>query len=200
MPIDHVRVISNIATGKTGIRLAEEAHQRGARVTLLLGPVGEVSLFRSISVKRFCYFDQLHDLIRRELKRTRYDIVIHSAAVSDYKPRKAFPNKIKSNRKNFSLELESTVKIADKIKRYDPAVFLVIFKLELGAARSQMIARARALMRQSRADLAVVNTFSCACPYRAFVIDFRKEWCCVQSKEALVKRLFRLPFFTRATH
>lgn len=189
--IDHVRVISNIATGETGIRLAEEARARGAKVTLILGPVGSIHLHRSITVQRFCYFNQLHSLIRAEMKRTKYDIVIHSAAVSDYKPRKAFDSKIKSNIKNFSLELESTVKIVDKIKRYDPRVFLVIFKLELGIPRNQMIARARTLMRESRADVAVVNTFSRWGAYKALVIDQNKTFFQVRFKEDLARNLFR---------
>ena len=193
--IDHVRVISNIATGKTGIRLAEEACARGAKVTLILGPVGNIHLHRSITVKRFCYFNQLHSLIKTEMKRTKYDIVIHSAAVSDYKLRKAFDSKIRSNIKNFSLELESTVKIVDKIKRYDPRVFLVIFKLELVIPRNQMIAKARALMRESRADVAVVNTFNRRSAYKALVIDQNKTFFQVRSKEALARNLFRLPVF-----
>ena len=55
VPIDRVRVISNIATGKTGILLAKSANKLGAKVTLVLGPVGEVGLEKEINVKRF-YF------------------------------------------------------------------------------------------------------------------------------------------------
>ena len=38
VPIDNVRVISNTATGETGILLSEKLKNLGAKVTLLLGP------------------------------------------------------------------------------------------------------------------------------------------------------------------
>ncbi len=196
VPIDSIRVISNIATGRTAIRMAEEADARGAKITLLLGPVGSVNVARSINVKRFCYFNQLHSLIKKELISNNYDIVIHSAAVSDYKPKKAFYSKLKSNMRNLSLELETTVKIVDKIKRYDPNVFLVIFKLELDKTITQMIDRARTTLRESRADLAVVNSFSRTNVYKAFIIDQKKTFCHFRSKDDLARNFFRLPFFS----
>ncbi len=41
VPIDNVRVISNIATGTTGVLLAWQTSAQGAKVTLVLGPCEE---------------------------------------------------------------------------------------------------------------------------------------------------------------
>lgn len=190
--IDRVRVISNIASGKTGILLAKLADRLGAGVTLILGPVGEVNLNKSISLRRFFYFDQLHNLIKSELKRRKYDVLIHSAAVSDYKPKMAFSKKLKSNIKNLNIELETTVKIAERIKKYATNIFLVIFKLELNLSKNKMIERARKTMREAKADLAVVNTFSNEQPYKALIIDRSKIFCDTDSKEKLANRLLSL--------
>ena len=192
VPLDKVRVISNIASAKTGILLAELARELRADVTLILGPVGEVSLKKSINIRRFHYFDELQRLIKRELTKRKYDIVIHSAAVSDYKPKRLFSKKISSNKRNLSLELETTVKIVDKIKKYLPDVFLVIFKLELNLSKSKMIKKARMTMRSARADLAVANTFSNRHPYKALIIDRSKVFYETNSKKELTKRLLRL--------
>jgi phosphopantothenoylcysteine decarboxylase/phosphopantothenate--cysteine ligase len=189
--IDKVRVISNIASGQTGILLAKEAEKQGSKVTLILGPVGQVGLSSKINLKKFYYFNELHSLIKKELKNNKYDIVIHSAAVSDYQPKKIFSKKLKSDIKNFRVELESTVKIADKIKRYGPGVFLVVFKLELGIPENKMIDRASETMRDSGADLAVVNTFSLKCPYRALIIDEDKVFDRAYSKEELTRKLLK---------
>ncbi|MBL7131170.1 MAG: phosphopantothenoylcysteine decarboxylase [Candidatus Omnitrophica bacterium] len=192
VPIDKVRIISNIATGKTGMLLAKQANKLGAKATLILGPVGEVSLNKSISIRHFCYFDELQGLIRKELKTKKYDIVIHSAAVSDYKPKKEFSEKIKSNLKDLTLELETTVKIVDKIKKYAPRIFLTIFKLELNLSKNKMLARARKTMQEAKADLTIVNTFSNRCPYEALIIDRSKIFYHTHSKEKLTERLLQL--------
>lgn len=195
VPIDKVRVISNIASGRTGMLLAKLADRLGASVTLILGPVGEVDLDKSISIKRFFYFNELHNLVRSELKTKKYDIVIHSAAVSDYKPKKMFSRKIQSNIRNLNIELETTVKIADRIKKYAPDIFLAIFKLELNLPRDKMIERARKTMQESGADLTVVNTFSNKHPYKAMIIDRSKVFYKTDSKEELARKLLEIISF-----
>ncbi len=192
MPIDKVRVISNIASGKTGILLANRAKKLGAKVTLILGPVGAEGLDKNINIKHFHYFDDLKSLIKNELSKCKYDIVIHSAAVSDYKPKKEFAKKIKSDIKDFTLEFETTVKIVDKIKKYAPKTFLTIFKLELNISKEKMIQRARETMKGSKADLAIVNTFSNKVLYEALVIDNSRIFCQTRSKEELTKKLLFL--------
>ena len=130
--------------------------------------------------------------MRGELKKRKYDVVIHSAAVSDYSPKRMSSQKIKSGIKDFTLEFETTVKIVDKIKKYAPKVFLTIFKLELDLSKSQMLKRARETLKAARANLAILNTFSRKCPYEALIIDQKKEFYQVYTKEKLTERLLHL--------
>jgi phosphopantothenoylcysteine decarboxylase/phosphopantothenate--cysteine ligase len=191
--IDKVRVISNIASGKTGIILAEKISRLGAKVTLLLGPVGEAKIGSKVNVKRYNFFDELHNLIRKELSAKKYDIVIHSAAVSDYKPKKALVTKLKSGIRNLKLDLEPTFKIVDRIKKYSPRVLLVMFKLELGISQDAMIKNARKAMQSAKADLCVVNTFS-KNNYWALVVSKDKVFCAANYKEKMAKKLLETFF------
>lgn len=168
VPIDSVRVISNTATGETGIILAQELIRLGARVTLLLGP-GEYSyLNKKISLIRFRFFDELLSRIKKELKSKKYDIVIHSAAVSDYRSAIEYANKIKSGKNSLKLNLVPTLKIIDLIKKFDPGIFAVGFKFEPKAKKGLLIKISKGLLSRSNLDLAVGN--SANKKYEAYIV------------------------------
>ena len=186
--LDKVRVISNIASAKTGIILANKFVKAGARVTLFLGPVGEVGLGARIKVRRYRFFEELAAILKRELLSKRYDIVIHSAAVSDYKPKKILATKLKSGVKNLKLNLGPTPKLVNRIKNYADKVLLVMFKLELGVSKKILLERARKAMRSAGADLCVANTFS-KNGYKAFIVGKDRVFCVANSKEKLAKKL-----------
>jgi phosphopantothenoylcysteine decarboxylase/phosphopantothenate--cysteine ligase len=156
--IDDVRVISNTATGETGIVLAERLRKEGARVTLALGPI-EGSLKKSgVRILRFRFFDELKYIIAGELARRTYDVVIHSAAVADYRPKVNRGNKIGSELKALNLMLVPTEKIIDGIKKASPRTVLVGFKFEPRMARDTLVREARKLAVRSQADVIVANT------------------------------------------
>jgi phosphopantothenate---cysteine ligase (CTP) len=91
-PIDKVRCITNIFTGRTGAQVALAGHRRGHRVTLLtshpevirdLAP-GLAPAVGTWAVRPYRTFDDLRDAMERELTGGGYDVLIHAAAVSDY--------------------------------------------------------------------------------------------------------------------
>jgi len=92
VPIDRVRCITNIFTGRTGTAIAMAAHSLGHRVTLLTSrPEAILELEPRTPLTderwrplRFRTFAELETLMSQELERGRYDVVIHSAAVGDY--------------------------------------------------------------------------------------------------------------------
>jgi phosphopantothenate-cysteine ligase/phosphopantothenoylcysteine decarboxylase/phosphopantothenate--cysteine ligase len=94
-PIDAVRCITNIFTGKTGTQIALEAHQRGHEVVLLTSHPEVVEELRGTTsdhpanwtVRAYRTFDDLRTLMTDELalgKAARYQAIVHSAAISDY--------------------------------------------------------------------------------------------------------------------
>ena len=128
VPIDNVRVISNISTGKLGYILADLLTKEGTQLTVLQGPVIEQLKSHSIRVVEFRFYDELSSLIKVELKR-HYDIIIHAAAVSDYELASPFKKKISSRLSRLKFDLKPTAKIIEKIKKASPNSFLVGFKL-----------------------------------------------------------------------
>ena len=91
-PIDRVRCLTNIFTGRTGAGIAVCAHDRGHDVTLLTSHpevLREMQPPQPLSGPRwrpygYRTFDDLHALMSREVRGGGYDAVIHCAAVSDY--------------------------------------------------------------------------------------------------------------------
>lgn len=190
VPIDRVRVISNIATGKTGLLLARRAKKLGADVTLLMGPGENLLNNNCIKVKPFKYFDDFKDLFTKEINKN-YAVLIHSAAVSDYQPKMSSSDKIRSNLKRLSLDLVLTAKLADRVKKIDPNIFLVLFKLELNVSRSTLIDRAFKLLKNTDADLVVANTFK-GRDYQAYIVDKNKKIIGqAQNKNELTRLLIR---------
>jgi phosphopantothenoylcysteine synthetase/decarboxylase len=91
-PIDKVRCITNIFTGRTGASIALEAHRRGHHVTLLTSHPEVVadlkppqSLAQGWTVRVYRTFDDLHAAMAELVRTPSLDAVIHSAAVSDYR-------------------------------------------------------------------------------------------------------------------
>ena len=66
VPVDSVRVISNTASGETGILLARQLRRIGAKPTLILGPGHDCCIDKNLNLKRFRFFDELKKIITRE--------------------------------------------------------------------------------------------------------------------------------------
>jgi len=189
--IDSVRVISNIATGETGILLAQRLQRRGAKITLLLGATGHCTLSKKIHLIRFRYFGDLKNKIADELERKKYDILIHSAAVSDYRPKRACKDKIKSGIKSLKINLVPTPKIINLIKKINRSLVVVGFKFEPSAAQNMLLGEAKKLIEQAQLDLAVANTVDKQ-RYKAYIISRNKIYGVFRNKSALTNKLINL--------
>lgn len=188
VPIDSVRVISNIATGQSGILLAQKLAGLGAKVTLLLGPVGACRLNRKIRVITYQFFDELKGRLSKEIRSKKYDIVVHSAAVSDYQPVRAYRGKISSGLKLLRINLRPTVKLINLIKKADRSLFLVGFKFEPRAGEKNILPAARRLLALAGLDLVVANTARQE-QYQAYILNRERAYGPYRSKPAMVNRL-----------
>ncbi len=109
--IDPVRFLGNSSSGKMGIALALECLKRGAKVSLVLGPVSEklegksnLDIIRVVSaVEMMEACDRLFPEI---------DIAIMAAAVADYAPAVISEQKIKKSDYSLELKLIKTPDIA----------------------------------------------------------------------------------------
>jgi phosphopantothenoylcysteine decarboxylase/phosphopantothenate--cysteine ligase len=151
--IDPVRVITNKSSGRMGVYIAEEAYLRGAEVTLIRGAnsINPQYHFRDIKIHNV---NELFKEIKKNIK--KQDIMIHSAAVSDFTAINKHSKKIKS-KDNLHLELTPTTKIFENIKKLKKNIFLIGFKAEYRVSGKELVNRAFSLLKSAKADLVVAN-------------------------------------------
>ncbi|MFP4382131.1 MAG: bifunctional phosphopantothenoylcysteine decarboxylase/phosphopantothenate--cysteine ligase CoaBC [Candidatus Sumerlaeia bacterium] len=155
--IDPVRYLSNPSSGRMGFALAAEAQRRGARVTLIHGPVSidpPRSLVQTISVRSA---GEMNDAVQSLL--AEQDICIFSAAVADYTPANPADRKMKKEEgaESLSLELKRTPDIAAEAnKRRAKGQLFVGFAAET----NDVEANARAKMEKKGFDIVVANEVS----------------------------------------
>jgi phosphopantothenate-cysteine ligase len=197
VPIDNVRRIGNIFSGKTGIRIAQYFLEKDNYVTLLNSK--SLIEYSDDNIKELIwndnlvpiYYKEFNDLkyfLQKELTTPiflengtefHYDVIIHSAAVSDYGVGGAyelicdkfditgqFENymklirepKIKSGREEIYLQLVPLPKIVDLIRdEWGFDGILVKFKLESQKSDDELIEIALASMKKSKANFIVAN-------------------------------------------
>ncbi len=150
--IDPIRVITNKSSGKMGTYIAEEAFLRGAQVTLIRGANSVTPQYhlKEISISSV---SDLFKAMKDQIKDA--DVVIHSAAVSDFTTAKN-EGKIKSTNK-LHLELQPTTKIFEKLKGLNKNIMLIGFKAEYQVSEKELIARAYDLLQSANADYVVAN-------------------------------------------
>ena len=168
--IDPVRVLSNISSGELAHAIAKGLARKKAKVTLLQGPVTHLFSCPSVKIITFTYFDELSRQLKKELKKTPYDIVIHAAAVADYKIKNTSKEKISSHKKSLQICFMPTEKLISQIKKIAPKVFLVGFKLETNITKKALLQKAHQLIREAGCDLVVANVLKNNI-YRASIIN-----------------------------
>jgi len=142
-------------------------------VTLLQGAVANPWKDRKAKVIPFRFFNELADLLDEELQKN-YDVVIHAAAVSDFQLKKPFNGKLSSDSSELKLKLIRTPKLIDKIKKRNPRLFLVGFKLKPSLKKSKNDKSVQDLFRKSGCDLVVVNTLDKK-KYCGYIINFKNQ-------------------------
>jgi phosphopantothenoylcysteine decarboxylase/phosphopantothenate--cysteine ligase len=127
-PIDPVRVITNASSGKMGYAVARAAHEAGADVTLVSGPV---SLATPAGVARVDVrtAQQMFEAVKKAASAS--DVFISVAAVADYKVKTPSSSKIKkANGRPVTLELEENPDILAYVAGLKDAPFCVGFAAE----------------------------------------------------------------------
>ncbi len=109
--IDPVRFISNNSTGKMGFSIAEEFAKRGALVSLISGPVNERLGSSKITLYNVTSASEMYTQTLA-LYKSGADIVVLSAAVSDFTPTLIERAKIKREGEEITLKLKPTKDIA----------------------------------------------------------------------------------------
>lgn len=154
--IDDVRFIANKSSGKMGIAIANECFYRGADVLLLRSKTA-IKPQVLIKEKEFEGIEELEALIKKYVK--DFDVIFHTAAVSDFQVKKSDKGKVTSD-KNIELLLTPTKKIINAIKKINPKIKLVGFKAVWGLKEKDIAKILQKKFKESRADVIVINDVS----------------------------------------
>lgn len=149
-PIDTVRGITNISSGKMGYALARACRDAGAEVTLVSGPtaLAKPSGVHCVDVQSAA------DMYQAVLGATaNSDIFISVAAVADYRVKNRSEHKIKKSDSVPVLALEENPDILATVAALPAAPFCVGFAAE----SRQLIEYADAKRRRKRVPLLVAN-------------------------------------------
>nr|WP_029169285.1 bifunctional phosphopantothenoylcysteine decarboxylase/phosphopantothenate--cysteine ligase CoaBC [Clostridium cellulovorans] len=152
-PIDPVRYISNYSSGKMGYAIAEEARDRGAEVVLISGDVSipDIKGVRIIKVKTN---PDMKEAVLKEFDDA--EIIIKTAAVTDFKIKNYSDIKIKKKDEGLTLELEKDTDILKTLGSMKKNQILVGFAAE----SNDVIENAKAKLDKKNLDFVVANDIS----------------------------------------
>ena len=150
-PLDPVRFITNLSSGKMGYALATVAHRRGAQVTLITGPTN-LPLPPVDKVVQIRTAQEMYEAVLENFKKST--IIIKAAAVADYRPSVPAQEKIKKNNQPLSLRLERNPDIIAEIGKIKGSRILVGFAMET----QNLLANAREKLKRKNLDFIVANS------------------------------------------
>ena len=151
-PIDPVRGITNLSSGKMGFAIARAAHEAGAQVTLVAGPVHLPTPrgVRRIDVRSA---QEMHDAVLPAA--ADHDVFVATAAVADWRPVSLSEQKIKKNGSKVapSFELTENPDILAAVARLPGRPFCVGFAAE----SHDLLKHAREKLERKNVPLIVGN-------------------------------------------
>ncbi|MBK5251121.1 MAG: bifunctional phosphopantothenoylcysteine decarboxylase/phosphopantothenate--cysteine ligase CoaBC [Peptostreptococcaceae bacterium] len=152
--LDPVRYLTNHSSGKMGYAMASEAISRGADVTLVSGPV-HISPPKGCTVINVKSAIEMNDIVLKYCSSS--DIIVKSAAVSDYRPKETSCQKIKKTNDDLVIELERNPDILKNLSQIkNPGQILIGFAAET----ENLIANATDKMERKKLDIIIANDIS----------------------------------------
>jgi phosphopantothenoylcysteine decarboxylase/phosphopantothenate--cysteine ligase len=151
--LDPVRFVSNRSSGKMGYRLAEAARDRGARVVLVSGPTAlpPPTGLEFVGVRSA---EEMHAAVLARVDGAT--VLAMAAAVSDYRPARAFPQKLKKAEGALQVEMLRTPDILRAVGAAKGERFVIGFAAET----ENLVESARRKRLDKNADLIVANDVS----------------------------------------
>lgn len=174
--IDQVRAITNHASGNLGKIIAEQALRIGHEVTLVTTKQAvKPEPQKNLTIIEISNVESLKSTLEPLVK--THQALIHSMAVSDYTPvymtgleevqsteditslldKKNAESKISSKDDYQVLFLKKTPKVISFVKKWNPAIQLIGFKLLVDVPKEELFAVARQSIDRNDADYILAN-------------------------------------------
>ena len=150
--IDPVRFIGNHSSGKMGIALAEEFVNRGAQVTLILGP-SAIEVSTKVNTIKVTSAQEMYNACMNGFAGA--DIAVMAAAVADYAPQHFSSEKIKKTENDLTIDLKRTDDILKEMGRQKNKDQIVVgFALETNNEKENALSK----LETKNIDLIVLNS------------------------------------------
>ena len=208
--IDRVRSITNHSTGRLGKIIAETFLDKGDQVTLVTTPKAvHPATHPNLTIVQIENVAELLEALE-PLVHT-HDVLIHAMAVSDYTPvymtglkavaaspdMTEFLNKTNSETKISSqddiqvLFLKKTPKIISLVKKWNPYIRLIGFKLLVDVSKKELLKTARASLIKNQAEIIVANDLTEISnqEHKAYLVG-KETVTQAQSKEEIAQLLY----------
>lgn len=154
--IDPVRFISNHSTGKMGYAIAKQAGMRGAKVTLVSGPVA-LEAPKGVEVVPVVSAKDMADAVWE--RADKMDMIIKAAAVADYRPVITYEDKVKKSGDDMNIALERTDDILAHLgKNKKEGQILCGFSMET----KDMLENSKVKLKKKNLDVIVANNLKVA--------------------------------------
>jgi phosphopantothenoylcysteine decarboxylase / phosphopantothenate---cysteine ligase len=149
-PIDPVRGLTNLSSGKMGYALARAAREAGAEVILVSGPV---CLDTPPGVEKISVTTAQEMLAAVMARVTDAQLFIAAAAVADFRPATTNSRKVKKGQHTLNLELLPNEDILAKVARLPDPPFCIGFAAET----ENLLENAETKRRDKRLPMLVAN-------------------------------------------
>lgn len=191
--IDPVRYLTNHSSGKMGYQLATVAREFGAEVTLISGPV-QLDTPRGVTKIDVVTAEEMYEATTAHYDEA--DIVIKTAAVSDYTPKVTYKQKMKKQPKPLTLEMVRTKDILKTLGENKTHQYLVGFAAET----EDVVTYGKEKLINKQLDMVVINDISK--PNQGFHADTnavtivtkkgQEQTLPLQSKRAVAEEILRM--------
>lgn len=130
-PIDPVRGITNLSSGKMGYAVAQAAWEAGAHVTLVSGPTGLEAPYGTHRIQ-VQTAQQMHDVVMAQVAHQKQAVFIAVAAVADWRVSNVSEQKLKKSAESRlpQLEFEENPDILASVAALENAPYCVGFAAE----------------------------------------------------------------------
>ena len=154
--IDPVRGITNLSSGKMGFAIARAAHEAGAEVTVIAGPV-HLPTPRGVTRVDVRSAQDMHDAVLSQVKET--SVFVATAAVADWRVAQVADQKIKKTAKGDAPDLQFTENpdILGEVAKSDRAQSGALFCVGFAAESHDLQKHAQAKREKKGVPLLVGN-------------------------------------------
>lgn len=185
VPIDPVRYIGNMSSGRLGSEIARSALIAGLEVTYLAAKnarspfchqvdynafpnlpdhLNQIQAIQRLHQRhhhhykeiRYHTYDEYADHMHHIISKQQPDIIILAAAVSDYLIENYSAEKIKSTT-SLNIKLKTAPKIINAVREWAPNAIIVGFKLLVNSDEVTLIKTAQKSIEQNKLDLCIAN-------------------------------------------